>query len=250
MPNAPVRAAAEGLPNISRRSFLRSAGSAAAVTAVIAAPTVAEALSRPDDTEDLELFRLDAELNFAGEAFKSAESQLIAARVRYEETKPVMPEALIWRNGAGRGLSEREQDELGKTVWPDSDQPRRIYRAELLKRFHGPRRSASGRRLGWTSLEMKQLHEAAVRYEAGCAAARKACGVEQAAIADDHARIDVTRIVAKISDEPAFTLAGIFLKAKAVQMMAAMGELERGHSRLYAGKLARDVVGLAPAGLL
>lgn len=134
-------AAAEGMPNFSRRIFLHGMGSAAAVAGVVAAPAVADA-AIPAQAENPELLRLHEQLTAQLAERAAAEADIARIADEWRDRWPLAPEDLLgiaikaeerayddgmWRaerNIAGRVLFRNPTTFSRRTV--------RRYRADVL----------------------------------------------------------------------------------------------------------------------
>lgn len=233
-----TRATAEGSPSLTRRLFLCGSASVAAVAGVAVAPAVAESIG---PYENPELMRLDAEFRAAHADYLVAEQARQAARARFAEICPPVPEIIVFRGPEGRGLCQREVDCEGKDLWPDCTParlPRSLASSELVKFFHGDdfTRTRLGRR-------MKMVHDAAEAYEEARRNALKACGIGAAV---DHRENLVDRLqnlASAIMDQEAYTPIGLVAKAFAFMAYAGTGAAGSINARCHMSEgLVRDMM--------
>lgn len=134
-------AAAEGMPNFNRRTFLRGMGSATAVAGVVAAPAVAEAVISAQ-AENPELLRLHEELTARLQERAAAEAEIARIADEWRDRWPLAPEDLLGivimakERAYDDGMWRAERDIAGEVLFRDpsmlSRRTSRRYRDDLM----------------------------------------------------------------------------------------------------------------------
>lgn len=211
MPNTAVRAAAEGLPAINRRTVLRG------LAALSASTGAAVAAGGEIPHQDAELLALGREMEAADDRFMSAMAAEDAALSQWKWLLPEIPDVLC--QGKCRLLFtgyERLQDPAGNWML-DRGMPIYITTADYLRAaIESP---LTNRRLRDA---LESLVPIAEEFEAGEAAAREKSGVEAATTECFQAGLAVERIANKIRDYDAATLDGVVVKARALLTFSLM----------------------------
>ena len=224
------------MSTINRRAFLRGSASLATAAGFVAAPAVAAQL---EGGENPALLRLDVEFRAAHADFLAADAARLEARRQFDALCPPVPEIIVIKGANGWGLGEDEVDCEGKTIWPDCNsprRPRRLYRSNLIARFHGRRFHARDGR------QMKAVHDAAKAYEAARESALSTSGIGPVCDRRMEAIFRLGELLGRMRTEPASTPAGLLIKASAIEALAAIGDYDAVHASYgMAGSLARDV---------
>lgn len=225
------------MSNINRRLFLRGSASLATAAGVAAAPAFAAQLDRGENPA---LLRLDVEFQAAHADFLAADAARLEARRQFDALCPPVPESIIIKGADGWGLGEDEADCEGQTIWPDckpAGRPRRLYRSDLVARFHGRDfRKRDGR-------HMKAVHEAAKAYEAAREGALQASGMRAVLDRRMDSIFRLGDLLGRMRSEPARTPAGLVIKASAMEAYAAIGAYEAVQaSHGVTASLARDIL--------
>ncbi|PRD41360.1 hypothetical protein C5748_21980 [Phyllobacterium phragmitis] len=236
MPNATVRGAAEGLPTLTRRLFLRNSAAAGAALAVVSAPVIADAIQQ----ENPDLLRIGDQLAGAVEEFRTADQKLEEARAHFDAIAPVLPAELIHEGDAGSGLARYETDCEGKEVCRGSSKyvPRRTYSAALIEKFHGPE-------FGKTRLydrKMKRLYEISATYEKGIQAAKEAAGIESARLRREMAAERLRGLADAAAELVPHSLTGIVIKARAFDALGQCSGIYSSYAIGCARRLPTDVI--------
>lgn len=196
MPNALVRAAAEGLPSISRRQMLHKLAASSAAATLAMAPA-APAAEHPD----ADLFWLDQEMAEAEVQMKRAAKACSRAGRRAEKLQPPRPPE--WREPL---MPDEIRDVLGSVLVRDLPYPERHPAALRDWQRSCEEQRAASRAL----LEAHQERIDAIDREAGVDAAEDALS----------ARTDeMYKVGHRILATPAHTLAGLLIKVRAADRM-------------------------------
>jgi hypothetical protein len=237
MPNTAVRAAAEGLPAITRRTMLRGLAALSASTGSAVAAT-----GEIPQSEDAALLALGRELEAAVETYDRAKEAEHAALSHWKWLTPPVPEAL-----RGRGLpfwleKDSLRDPLGGLLLDDRGCP--IMATSTICIDKRATRS-SGRAIRKYLRELRPIAEA---YEAAEEEARRASGIVDANIGVVSAVIAVDRLTDKVAAEPCQSLAGLVIKAQACLHQSRITFDTLGlHPHRGVDELARAVIEIAGA---
>lgn len=208
MSNRTVPATAEGMPSLTRRLFLRGAAVVAPMIAIPAAAAVASNYVEENAT----LLALEPELDIAITEVESANAAYNKARRDGTKLWPRAPEAITLPYYDGESL---ERDITGRGYEP-------TVCVRSLFSLQNNLRSQMRRRKKTMEVEearrrARELVEIAERYEAQREDAKTAVGYDEADARKATAHKAMMSIVGRVQAEPCRTMAGIRLKAKALQ---------------------------------
>ncbi|RWB05449.1 MAG: hypothetical protein EOQ39_22525 [Mesorhizobium sp.] len=238
MQNTRVLAAAEGLPEISRRRLLL--GLAAASTAA-AALTVAPAAHAATPVENPELVRLGNALAAIADEYRTARDARIAIIDKWSKVWPLAPDEIILDRKYGS--DEIERDLTGSGLYrKGSDRALAIYscrdlewyltRAKrILKGKTIDKRAVGGLpdRAAWEdSLDQRAAeYTAAAKYEAEKARILKVSSYEAANRRKQAAAVALIDAIDGIMAQPETTMAGVMIKAQALATWGLVTDWQR-----------------------
>lgn len=228
MPNAPVPAAATGLPSttFNRRRMLLGLAAASSAAAVPVASAKAPA-------EEPELVRLGEKSAALALAYQTAVAEREAIVAAWAPQWPTVPVVLRTRNEVGT-VAYGLQGE-----WPE---PYMAYNApETLRRraaaMREPRRFRKGTSPLTIAKDAVHTEKAAAKVDAlaslseqYCAERRRvreASGIWPAQNKEGDARADLIRHVAAIMERQPLTMAGVIVQAEALELLSAVPPLQR-----------------------
>ncbi|TPK70288.1 hypothetical protein FJ930_18355 [Mesorhizobium sp. B2-4-15] len=255
MPNTSVRAAAEGLPTLNRRRLLL--GLAAASTAA-AAVTVAPHAHSAAIQENPELVRLGNAFPAIAEEYRVAKNARSKIVKKWSKLWPSAPDEILTGRSHGR-VTERDITGHGiyrndKLVGIDScddldwyiDQAERILKGKSIdkRKIHGRDRE------GWEAHldELVAEYTVAAKYEAEQARILKASGYKAADERKSMATKALVAAIDAIMALPETTMAGVMIKAQALQAWGHADRWERlltPEAAAWAPSLAATVLRLA-----
>jgi hypothetical protein len=203
------------------------------VTAIAAEVVETIAAMRPDDEK-------------AAGCFKRAQANLKAAAAHFEAASSMPPDDLVTSStGWLCSFAEGERDAYYKprirpgratSLLVAHSQPMRYRRDTLDKRI-------------WEARELKRLIPIAEAYEGEVEALREISGLNAAEVEFSSAEWQAETVIVTLSETAATSLAGLGVKARAIQMFADMGADMSFRARNQIGPvLAHDVAAFVAAG--
>ncbi|MBY5587865.1 hypothetical protein HFO49_10290 [Rhizobium leguminosarum] len=256
MPNEAVAATAEGLPNTTRRALLWSLAAASTAAAVAVAPDAhgAGALTSSglhDQAESPELISAYESFCDACTDLKEAHQAREWLADEWKHRWPLAPEALLWGANAQHGsyLDDGERDIIGRFIMRDTADltkrmsakfrratPRTCFsiltssRArEIVEKWK--RSSPKGRtekaRVRHQLFRDKMIREyetnieLAEQYETETARLREISGADAARLRVKEADDRLLKAANEVSQCPAYTVAGLGMKADALAVTAS-----------------------------
>lgn len=221
----------------SRRGFLRALAAVPIAGAATAAPLLGAAAAIPVPEENPELLARWQSLEEAERAFVAAIERHKAARERFDELCPPLPDEMVLKPRDFETLGLRgdpERDVDGKICYPPGKVRYRIIAGSKQLReawqLHDGRTRA-GR-------EIRRRLKVAEEYEAAVERARERSGIEAAQDDCYCAGIEVEKLAGAIAETEARTLRGILIKARAIQACARAASRCSGY---YGGRGALEL---------
>lgn len=209
MTNRTVPAAAEGMPSLTRRLFLRGA---AVVAPMLAVPAIASTTSSYIE-ENATLLALEPDLH-------AVVAEVVAAKAAYAEALrvgsalwPRAPEPITRKWSPGLDL---ERNIVGYGYEPHVGLDTSLSLHSHLGYLMRSRRRTQD--LQEARTRCRELIAIADAYEAECHAAKVASGYDAANKRLETARETLLAVVSRIQAEPCKTMAGVRLKAKALDV--------------------------------
>ncbi|MBX4931304.1 hypothetical protein [Rhizobium bangladeshense] len=256
MPNATILAAAEGLPDATRRAILFGLAAASTTAAIAVAPDaqgadVVEAQSLADQAENPELVTAYQEFDVACTELKRAHDELEWLADEWRHQWPLAPEELLLGANAqdGRYPGPAERDIIGRYLVRDTSEltkrlspkfrrgnPKTCFAIrtadEERKHLEGWRQStpngrtekALARNRAYRIKAIKECElriQLAERYEAETSRLRKVSGADAAKLRVAKADTRLLAAANDVSQCQARTLAGLGMKADALAVTAA-----------------------------
>lgn len=221
MPNTPVRAAADGLPTITRRSFLRTTAAAGAVAATATVPAAETAAELQANPELLSLFRALDEAVAEKAAAKAAKEWLVD---EWQHRWPLAPDEIAL---PGIKSHSGEVDMAGRPlIRPGEACARRVPSRITLKDWvdcmaHSVEKSrtekARARRLAALATAKREL-ELGEEYYSEIERVKEASGIRSADTRIAAADREISRLSNEIMALPASSLACLAVKAEAAEI--------------------------------
>jgi len=257
MPNTPVRATAEGMPEVNRRRLLL--GLAAASTA--AATIRVSAAVNPAQTENPRLIELGDSLQALEAACLVARDKVHAIEAYWGPRWPKTPAALLGegnevdRDFQGYPIYQRGRPMIQQTYASPDDiswflhRARRIVRGRTVDR----RTILGGGRPEWEQelARLRRLQPIAKRHEARRARIMKQSGYKAAKTAREIAMRNLGDAVSEAVALPAGGMAGVMIKAQALAAWGryadALWNMSYPGALTWASDMARSVLKVAEA---
>jgi hypothetical protein len=227
---------------LSRRLFLQKAASTLPAVIVTAAPVVTAIAAETIDP----IAAMGPAVEKAAAGFQRAQANLQAAAAHFEAASPVPPDDLVTSStGWLCSFAEGERDAYYKprirpgratSLLVAHSQPMRYRRDTLDKRI-------------WEARELKRLIPIAEAYEGEVEALREISGLNAAEVEFSNAEWQAETVIVALSETAATSLAGLGVKARAIQMFADMGADISFRARNRIGPvLAQDVAAFVATG--
>lgn len=267
MPNASVRAAAEGMPAINRRRMLLGLAAASTAAATVTVATAATPAENPV------LLDLAAQLPAIGAAYQEARRIEQEISKRWERITPWAPDELTvpgiaWPWEDVRQPGEGELKALGGYLWRKGDDfPRRIVvtsgdvRWDIYETKRALRKAKkNGNAADYLHAEneiarLKKLEATASAYESKFAKIKAQAKAEhdQAWPIASARQDDLEKHVAAIMDTPDWTMEGLIIKAQALaewdRVGRGMDKVAFKHGRDWHGQIAASILRHAQGGV-
>ncbi|BCG88527.1 hypothetical protein MesoLj113c_46370 [Mesorhizobium sp. 113-3-9] len=253
MPNVPVRAAAEGMPNLSRRRLLL--GLAAASTAAAVGTVAAHAGAKAAPVENPDLIAIGNLTPAIEQAYVDAWEHEESVVRKWAPKWPTAPAALTAKPSHS---SELERDFFGahhgRHIYTSDYFEWRLDRAgrALKSRSTSPGSTRDGWRADFD--EASRLLVVAKKYERRTASIQKASGYTSAWKARHAAAQALAAHITAVLDQPDITIEGMLIKAEALAVWGRVPEKDRiwaavDRKRNWHGQIAESVLRHAKGGV-